>query len=95
MLEERQGVVIVTVPRKRMKAQYPWFLVQACARIRRRVETVGAHLTERFAVARIRVRDLWHFQHRLIRKILAHTVGVFLNLLLCRNPLDLDGSLTA
>jgi hypothetical protein len=57
-------------------------------------ETVGAHLTERFAIARIRVHDLWHFHHRGIRKILAHTVGVFLNLQLRRPPLDLDGLVT-
>jgi len=41
------------------------------------------------------VRDLWHFQHRLIRKVLAHTVGVFLNLQLGRKPLDLDGLVAA
>jgi len=46
-------------------------------------------------VERIRVHDLWHFQHRLIRKVLAHTVGVFLNLQLGRPPLDLDGLVEA
>jgi hypothetical protein len=64
--------------------------LKACARTRKCIETVGSHLTERFAIARIRVRDLWHYQHRLIRKILAHTVAVFLNLQLGRDPLDLD-----
>jgi hypothetical protein len=59
------------------------------------VETVGAHLTERFAIARIRVHDLWHFPHRLIWKILAHTMGVFLNLQLDRPSLDLDDLLAA
>ena len=59
------------------------------------IETVGAHLTEHFAIARVRVHDLWHWQHRLIRKILAHTVGVFLNLQAGRPPLDLDGLLAA
>ena len=54
---------------------------------------VGSQLAERFAVERIRVHDLWHFPHRLIRKVLAHTVGVFLNLQLGRQPLDLDGLL--
>ena len=44
-------------------------------------------------MARIRVRDRWHFQYRLIRKVLAHTVGVFLNLQLGRQPLDVDGIL--
>ena len=70
-------------------------MLKICARWRKRVETVGSHLTERCGVVRIRVCDLWHFQHRLIRKILAHTVGVFLNLQLGRKPLDLDGLLAA
>jgi hypothetical protein len=69
-------------------------LLKFCAWVRKEVETVGAHLTERFALARIRVHDLWHFHHRLIRKVLAHTVGVFLNLQLGRPPLDLDGLVT-
>jgi hypothetical protein len=55
------------------------------------VETVGSHLTERFGVDRLRGHDLWHDQHRLIRKVLAHTVAVFLKLTLGRQPLDLDG----
>ncbi|MDT5121189.1 MAG: hypothetical protein QOC96_671, partial [Acidobacteriota bacterium] len=34
-------------------------------------------------------------QHRLIRKVLSHTVMVFLNLQLGRDPLDLDGLVSA
>jgi len=83
--------VVVTPPRKGMTTPYTPLLLKLCARLRKGVETVGSHLTERFAVARIRVHDLWHFQHRLIRKVLAHTVGVFLNLQLRRPSLDLDG----
>ncbi|MGI8655123.1 MAG: IS982 family transposase, partial [Pyrinomonadaceae bacterium] len=78
-----------------MKEEHPTALRKFCSRIRKIVETVGSHLTERFAVARIRVHDLWHFQHRLIRKVLAHTVMVFLNLRLGRDPLDLDGLVSA
>jgi len=95
LLEERHAIVVVTPPRKRMTTTHPLHLHMACKRIRKRIETVGSHLTERFAIARIRVHDLWHFQHRLIRKVLAHTVGVFLNLQLRRPPLDLDGLVTA
>ena len=95
LLAERQGVTLVTTPRQRMQAAFAPAVLKTCARWRKRVETVGSHLTERFAVARIRVRDLWHLQHRLIRKILAHTVGVFLNLQCGRKPLDLDGLLSA
>ncbi len=94
LLADRPAVLVITPPRKGMTTPHPRGLLRACARIRKGVETVGSHLTERFAVARIRVHDLWHFQHRLIRKILAHTVGVFLNLQEGRSPLDLDGLVT-
>ena len=88
-------MTLVTPPRKRMQATFAPGGLKLCARWRKRVETVGSHLTERFGRARIRVRDLWHFQHRLTRKVLAHTVGVFLNLQLGRKPLDLDGLVAA
>jgi len=92
LLEAQQGVVVVAPQRTNMKAASPHAptLLKACAYWRKRIETVGSQLTERFAVARIRVHDLWHFQHRLIRKVLAHTIAVFLNLQLGRPPLDLD-----
>jgi hypothetical protein len=95
LLAERHGVTLVTPPRNRMKAGFAPAVLKVCARWRKRVETVGSHLSERFGIARIRVRDLWHFQHRLIRKVLAHTVGVFLNLQLGRKPLDLDDLVAA
>ena len=91
-LAEAQGVSVVTPRKKNMKtALYPAHLVTTCARWRKLIETVGSPLTERFGVGRIRVHDLWHYQHRLIRKVLAHTVVVFLHLQLGRQPLDLDG----
>jgi hypothetical protein len=56
-----------------MTEHHPPALLKFCRRIRKIVETVGSHLTERFRVDSIRVHDLWHFQHRLIRKVLSHT----------------------
>jgi hypothetical protein len=94
MLTERHGVGVVTPPPKGRRSSHPSGLLPLGAWLRKGVEPVGSHLTERLAVARIRVHDLWHFQHRLIRKVLAHTVGVFVNLQLGRPPLDLDGLLT-
>lgn len=91
----KHGLVLITPPRKNMTTTIPKLVLKVCGRLRKCIETVGAHLTERFALTRIRVRDLWHLQHRLIRKILAHTVGVFLNLQFGRAPLDLDGLLEA
>jgi hypothetical protein len=95
LLFDRYGVKIITAVKSNMKEEHPTALRRFCSRIRKIVETVGSHLTERFAIARIRVHDLWHFQHRLIRKVLAHTVTVFLNLQLGRDPLDLDGLVVA
>ena len=95
LLLDRYGVKIVTPARSNMKEEHPRSLRRFCSKVRKIVETVGSHLTERFAVARIRVHDLWHFQHRLIRKVLSHTVMVFLNLQLGREPLDLDGLVAA
>jgi len=97
LLKQRRGITIVTPPRRgeqrKMQTEHSKALLAACSRWRKLIETVNAHLTERFAVNRIRVHDLWHFQHRLIRKILAHTLAVCLNLQLGRKPLDLDGLL--
>ncbi len=95
LLLERYGVNIITPAKSNMSEEHPRALRKFCRRVRKVVETVGSHLTERFAIARIRVHDIWHFQHRLIRKVLAHTVMVFLNLRLGRKPLDLDGLVTA
>jgi hypothetical protein len=91
LLLERHRILVVTPARKNMQMDLPKALRKFCRRVRKFVETVGSHLTERFKVDHIRVHDLWHFQHRLIRKILAHTVCVVLNLLFRRPPLDLDG----
>jgi hypothetical protein len=91
LLLEQHRIVVVTPVRKNMQTNLPSQLFRFCKRVRKFVETVGSHLTERFGVDQIRVHDLWHFQHRLIRKILAHTVCVFLNLMFGRPPLDLDG----
>ena len=91
LLLEQHQILVVTPARKNMQMDLPKPLYRYCSRLRKFVETVGSHLTERFKVDQIRVHDLWHFQHRLIRKILAHTVCVFLNLWFHRPPLDLDG----
>ena len=58
---------------------------------RRLVETVIGQLTERFHIQKVRARDRWHLTSRLSRKILAHTMGVFLNTMLGREPLQFDG----
>ena len=95
MLADRYGTRLIIPKRKNMnepdESPLAKTISKICRKIRKVVETVNSHLTERLNITKIRVHDLWHFQSRLIRKILAHTVAVFLNLQLNRKPLDLDG----
>ncbi len=91
LLTERYKILVVTPKRKNMKTNLPDPFLQFCKRIRKHIKTAVSHLTRRFKTGQIRAHDLWHFQHRLIRKILAHTVCVFFNLACNRPPLDLDG----
>lgn len=94
-LAAKHAVELVTPLRKNMKSQLPIQLRRICQRWRKRIETVGSHLTERFHIETTHAHDLWHYQNRLIRKVLAHTVCVFINLLLGRPPLDLDDLVSA
>jgi hypothetical protein len=59
------------------------------AQFRKRVETVGSQLTQQFGLQRLKLRSFWHLRHRIIRKVLSHTVCVFLNLQLHRSPLEI------
>ena len=93
-LARKRRVEMVTPVRKNMPQKLPVCLRRICSRWRKLVETVGSQLTERYSIARTRTHDLWHYQHRLIRKLLSHTVCVFINLLLGRSPLALDDLVT-
>lgn len=78
----KQGLDLETPLRKNMKDTRPKALVKQFMTIRRLVETVIGQLTERFHIEKVRARDTWHLTNRFMRKVLAHTVGVFLNKLL-------------
>ena len=59
---------------------------------RRIVETVIGQLSERFHIEKVRgKKNLWRLGNRFMRKILAHTVGLFLNKQLDRPMLRLEG----
>lgn len=45
---------------------------------RRRIETVSGQLVERFHAKRVWARDRWHFCARWLRKLLSHTLGMYL-----------------
>jgi hypothetical protein len=45
---------------------------------RYRIDTIFSQLVERFHAKRVWARDAWHFWSRWLRKILSHTLAVFL-----------------
>jgi len=57
---------------------------------RRLTETVIGQLSDRFHIEKVLARDRWHLTNRIVRKLLAHTVGVFLNKLLGNPPLHFE-----
>ncbi len=90
-LAHKQGIELLTPPKRNMTSPLPPATQRLCHRWRKRIETVGAQLAGRFAIQQIRVRDLWHLQHRIILKVLAHTLACVCNTLLGRSLLDFDG----
>ncbi|MDG4560530.1 MAG: hypothetical protein P9E88_04480 [Candidatus Competibacter sp.] len=64
-------------------------------RVRKRIEPVIRQLQQRFGLAKTPARDAWHLTTQVTRKLLAHIMGVWLNLRQGREPLDLDGLLAA
>lgn len=63
-------------------------------RTRRRIETVIGQLTERFHIQTVRARDLWHLTARMARKVLAHTLAIWINRSLGRPDLQFEGLIT-
>jgi hypothetical protein len=60
------------------------------ASVRYRIETVNGQLTERYRIKRTWARDLWHLCHRILRKLLSHTVSIWLTVRAGIAPLSFD-----
>jgi hypothetical protein len=92
---EALGIDLQTPVRRNMKEPRPRWWLKLLQRVRKRIETVIGQLEQRFNLAKTRARDVWHLTNQVTRKLLAHTMGVWLNLRQEREPLDLDGLLAA
>jgi len=92
-LEQQHGILLRT-PRKKNMEPSPFDLGPLGQRFRRLIETVNSQLTERFQVQRLKVRHGWTLLAKWYRKILAHTMCVWLNLQHGRDPLDFEGLVT-
>ena len=72
----QRGLAVLTPYRSARHDPQPWprWLVNT----RRRIETVIGQLVERFHAKRVWARDRWHFCARWLRKLLSHTLGMYL-----------------
>ena len=85
-----QHVDLQTPYRKNMVDLRPKGSMRILMNARRKIETVIGQLTDRFHIQKVRARDMWHLSHRVIRKILSHTISVVLNTRLGNPPLQLE-----
>ncbi len=90
MLRQEYDLYLLTPLRSNMQPT-PFMLPQALKGIRQKIETVISQLTERFKIQSMRVRKGWTLLAKWFRKILAHTICVWLNLQYGRPPLDFAG----
>lgn len=90
----RYGVGLLAPKRtNKRRERHPW--PAWLTAVRRRIETVISQLAERYKLKRVRARDLWHLAARFFRKVLSHTVAVFLcQRAGCSSPLRFSELLT-
>jgi hypothetical protein len=74
---EPAGIALVAPFKKRATDPDP-DRSRVLTRVRWRIETVAAQLVERFQLKRIWARDAWHLTSRVLRKVLSHTIAVYL-----------------
>jgi hypothetical protein len=72
-------ILLETSLRSNMTYPRPPTFVKLLVRTRRLIETVIGQLVGRFSIEKVWARDLWHLTSRLNRKLLAHTVCLWLN----------------
>ncbi|GAA4649765.1 IS982 family transposase [Kistimonas scapharcae] len=89
------GIDLQTPLRCNMKDERPKSFVKRIMRVRRRIATVIGQLAEYFDIESCGCRDMWHLTSRMARKILAYTTGIYLNIQAGKDPMQLEGLISA
>ena len=90
-----EGIELSTPVKKNMHDPLSKCLRDTANKARRLVETVIGQLTGRFSLTKVWARDAWHLTNRIIRKGLAHTLGVYANQQHNRKKLELDAVISS
>jgi len=78
-LREFAQINLQTAVRSNMKETRTEKFIRWLKSTRRLVETVIGQLTDRFHIEKIRARKPWYLTNRIARKVLAHTICIFIN----------------
>lgn len=78
-LQQHTGINLQTAVRDNMTETRSEKFIHWLKSTRRLVETVIGQLTERFNIEKVRARKIWYLTNRIARKVLAHTVAIYIN----------------
>jgi hypothetical protein len=81
-LRARQRIHLLTLPRRNQQQQLPPAVARALNAARQIIETVNGQLTEQFHVEENHAHTFWGLCTRLLAKLTAHTLCIYLNRLL-------------
>ena len=81
-LWQRQRIRLTTLPRRNQRRQVPPAVARAINSARQIIETVNGQLTEQFHVETNHAHTSWGLCARLLTKLTAHTLCIYLNRLL-------------
>ncbi|HYQ92601.1 MAG TPA: IS982 family transposase [Candidatus Competibacteraceae bacterium] len=89
------GIDLQTSLCKNMIERRPRGWLPLLQRLRQRVEAMISQREQRVGLAKTRTHDVWHLTYQVTQKLLAHTLGIWLNLHQGREPLELDSLVAA
>ena len=95
LLETTENTCLLATLRNNQKRQYLEAFRRLQVRLRRRIETTIAQLTDQFSISRVRARGHWGLMTRMSNKFGAALLGVFLNSCLGRPLMKLKDLLSA
>jgi hypothetical protein len=87
------GINLQTPVRSNMQETRSQTFLKWLTSTRRLVETVIGQLTDRFQIEKVRARKLWYLTNRIARKVLSHTVCVFISKAIGNPPLQFEALL--
>jgi hypothetical protein len=78
-LREQRNIRLLSIPRRNQRVQVPEAVSTAINGARQIIETVNDQLTEQFNIERNQAHSFWGLCTRLVTKLTAHTLCIYLN----------------